>query len=180
MRFSETFGNFAFIMKARVETMRDLGPVISPFNSFQLLQGLETLSLRMDRHVQNTVALAEYLSEHPRVSWVNYPGLASSPDNALAQQYLPNGAGAVLTFGIDGGRDAGVRFIEACELCSHLANVGDAKTLVIHPASTTHRRLDGEALEAAGVSEDMVRISIGIETIDDIVWDVEQALASAN
>ncbi|MDH3226863.1 MAG: O-acetylhomoserine aminocarboxypropyltransferase/cysteine synthase [Thermoleophilia bacterium] len=178
MRFSETFGNFAFIMKARVETMRDLGPVISPFNSFQLLQGLETLSLRMDRHVQNARQLAEFLVEHPRVRWVNYPGLPSSADRALAQRYLPGGAGAVLTFGIEGGRDSGVRFIEACRLCSHLANVGDAKTLVIHPASTTHRRLDDEALEAAGVSEDMVRISVGIETIEDIIWDVDQALAA--
>ena len=175
----ETFGNFAFVMKARVETMRDLGPALAPFNAFLLLQGLETISLRMDRHVHNALALAHVLEDHPDVAWVNYPGLAASPFHALAMRYLPAGAGAVLTFGIRGGRDAGRRFIEATELCSHLANVGDAKTLVIHPASTTHRRLDAEALAAAGVTEDMIRISVGIETLDDIVWDIERALATA-
>jgi len=179
LRYAETFGNFAFVMKARAETMRDLGPALSPFNAFLLLQGLETLSLRMDRHVHNALALAGVLEDHPAVAWVNYPGLPSSPFHALAQRYLPGGAGAVLTFGIRGGRDAGRRFIEATELCSHLANVGDAKTLVIHPASTTHRRLDPDALAAAGVTEDMIRISVGIETLEDIVWDVERALAAA-
>ena len=179
MRFAETFGNFAFIMKARVETMRDLGPVLSPFNAFLLLQGLETLSLRMDRHVANAVAVAQLLQGHPAVEWVNYPGLPDSPSQALAERYLPRGAGSMVTFGIRGGREAGERFIEACELCSHLANVGDAKTLVIHPASTTHRRLDEEALAASGVTEDMIRISVGIETVDDILWDIQRALDAA-
>jgi len=178
MRFYETFGNFAFIMKARVETMRDLGPVLSPFNAFLLLQGLETLSLRMDRHVDNAAAVARFLVEHPRVTWVNYPGLPDSPHRGMADRYAPRGPGSMITFGVEGGRPAGERFIEACQLCSHLANVGDAKTLVIHPASTTHRRLDEEALAASGVTEDMVRISVGIETLDDILWDLEQALAA--
>jgi O-acetylhomoserine (thiol)-lyase len=179
MRYAETFGNFAFIMKARVETMRDLGPVISPFNSFLLLQGLETLSLRMDRHVDNALAVAEFLQGHPGVEWVRYPGLADSPDRELAMRYLPRGPGAVVTFGVRGGREAGQRLIEACELCSHLANVGDAKTLIIHPASTTHRRLDEEGLRAAGVTDDMVRVSVGLETLDDIIWDLDQAIRSA-
>ena len=179
MRFVETFGNFAFIMKARVETMRDLGPAMSPFNAFLLLQGLETLSLRMDRHVQNAVAVAGFLQDHTAVEWVNYPGLPQSPTRALAERYLPKGAGSMVTFGIRGGRAAGERFIEACELCSHLANVGDAKTLVIHPASTTHRRLDEQALAASGVTEDMIRISVGIETVDDILWDLKRALGGA-
>jgi O-acetylhomoserine (thiol)-lyase len=179
MRFAETFGNFAFIMKARVETMRDLGPAISPFNAFLLLQGLETLSLRMDRHVTNARALAEMLAAHPGVEWVNYPGLPDSPSRALAERYLPRGAGSMVTFGIRGGREAGERFIAACELCSHLANVGDAKTLVIHPASTTHRRLDEDALAASGVTRDMIRISVGIETVEDILEDVELALDRA-
>jgi O-acetylhomoserine (thiol)-lyase len=179
MRFAETFGNFAFIMKARVETMRDLGPAMSPFNAFLLLQGLETLSLRMDRHVANAVAVAQLLQGHPAVEWVNYPGLPDSPSRALAERYLSRGAGSMVTFGIRGGREAGERFIEACELCSHLANVGDAKTLVIHPASTTHRRLDEAALAASGVTEDMIRISVGIETVDDILWDIQRALDAA-
>jgi O-acetylhomoserine (thiol)-lyase len=179
MRFYETFGNFAFIMKARVETMRDLGPVMSPFNAFMLLQGLETLSLRMERHVSNALAVAEFLQAHPGVAWVRYPGLPDSPYRELAERYTPEGAGSMITFGIVGGRRAGERFIEACQLCSHLANVGDAKTLVIHPASTTHRRLDEEALAASGVTDDMVRISVGIETLDDILWDLAQALEAA-
>ena len=176
MRFAETFGNFAFIMKARVETMRDLGPAMAPFNAFLLLQGLETLSLRMDRHVENAVAVAEFLQGHPAVEWVNYPGLSGSPYRVLAERYLPRGAGSMVTFGIRGGQAAGERFIAACELCSHLANVGDAKTLVIHPASTTHRRLEPEALAASGVTQDMIRISVGIETAGDIIWDIERAL----
>ena len=179
MRFMETFGNFALIMKARVETMRDLGAALAPMNAFLLLQGLETLSLRMDRHVANALAVAEALRANPAVTWVNYPGLADSPHRELADRYLPRGAGSVVTFGIDGAREAGARFIEACQLASHLANVGDAKTLVIHPASTTHRRLDEEALAASGVTEDMVRVSVGIESIDDILWDLEGALAAA-
>ena len=179
MRFAETFGNFAFIMKARVETMRDLGPVLSPFNAFLLLQGLETLSLRMDRHVANAVAVAEFLRDHPAVDVGSYPGLADSPYRALAERYLPRGAGSVVTFGIRGGREVGERFIEACQLCSHLANVGDAKTLVIHPASTTHRRLDDALLAASGVTDDMVRISVGIETLEDVLWDLDRALGAA-
>jgi O-acetylhomoserine (thiol)-lyase len=159
--------------------MRDLGPAMSPFNAFLLLQGLETLSLRMDRHVANAVAVAQLLQGHPAVEWVNYPGLPDSPSRALAERYLSRGAGSMVTFGIRGGREAGERFIEACELCSHLANVGDAKTLVIHPASTTHRRLDEGALAASGVTEDMIRISVGIETVDDILWDIQRALDAA-
>ncbi len=179
LSYSETFGNFAFIMKARLETMRDLGPVLSPFNSFLLLQGLETLSLRMDRHVANALEVARFLSGHPGVTWVGYPGLPDSPERERVATYLPLGAGAVVTFGVRGGRDAGRRLIDACELCSHLANVGDAKTLIIHPASTTHRRLDEEGLVAAGVGEDMVRVSVGLETLADIVWDLDRAIRAA-
>jgi O-acetylhomoserine (thiol)-lyase len=176
MRFAETFGNFAFIMKARVETMRDFGSVISPMNAFLLLQGLETLSLRMRQHCANARRVAAFLRSHPRVGWVNYPDQPDSPYAANAARYLPDGQGAILTFGIDGGRAAGQCFIETLELCSHLANVGDAKTLVIHPASTTHRRLDDAALTASGVTDDMIRLSIGIEDHDDIIWDLDQAL----
>jgi O-acetylhomoserine (thiol)-lyase len=179
MRYAETFGNFAFVMKARVETMRDLGPVVSPFNAFLFLQGLETLSLRMDRHVDSALAVARFLAEHPGVEWVSYPGLPDSPHRELAERYLPRGPGAVVTFGVRGGRAAGQRLIEACELCSHLANVGDAKTLIIHPASTTHRRLDEEGLRRAGVTDDMVRVAVGLETLDDILWDLDQAIAAA-
>ena len=179
MRFFETFGNFAFVMKARAETMRDFGPVLSPFNAFLLMQGLETLSLRMTRHVENAGALAAFLRAHPRVHAVNFPDVPDSPYFASAQRYLPLGPGAILAFRIQGGREAGRRFIEACELCSHLANVGDAKTLVIHPASTTHRRLDEAALAAGGVTDDMIRVSVGLEDIEDIVWDVERALAAS-
>jgi len=179
LSYSETFGNFAFIMKARLETMRDLGPVLSPFNSFLLLQGLETLSLRMDRHVENALAVARFLSDHPGVTWVGYPGLPDSAERDRVATYLPLGAGAVVTFGVRGGREAGRRLIEACELCSHLANVGDAKTLIIHPASTTHRRLDDEGLAAAGVGDDMVRVSVGLETVADIIWDLDQAIRAA-
>ena len=176
MRFFETFGNFAFIMKARVETMRDLGPVVSPFNAFLFLQGLETLSLRMDRHCANARAIAAHLRTHPRVSWVAYPDLPDSPYAANVARYLPHGQGGILAFGIAGDREAGGRFIEACELLSHLANVGDAKTLVIHPASTTHRRLDDEALAASGVTGDMIRLSVGLEDVADLIWDIDQAL----
>ncbi|WP_217922271.1 O-acetylhomoserine aminocarboxypropyltransferase/cysteine synthase family protein [Miltoncostaea oceani] len=179
LRYAETFGNFAFVMKARVETMRDLGPVLSPFNAFLLLQGLETLSLRMDRHVASAAAVAEFLAGHPGVTWVAYPGSPGGPEAERAARYLPLGAGAVVTFGVRGGREAGRRLIEACDLCSHLANVGDAKTLIIHPASTTHRRLDEEGLALAGVGDDMVRVSVGLETLDDIVWDLDRAITAA-
>ncbi len=176
MRFHETFGNFAFIMKARVETMRDLGPVLSPFNAFLFLQGLETLSLRMDRHCANARVIAAHLRAHPRVAWVSYPDQPDSPYAAHAARYLPKGQGAIMAFGIEGDRAAGGRFIEACELLSHLANVGDAKTLVIHPGSTTHRRLDDEALAASGVTPDLIRLSVGLEDVDDLIWDIDQAL----
>ena len=179
VRFFETFGDFGFTMKVRMEIVRTLGPAISPFNSFLLLQGLETLHLRMPRHCENAQAVAEHLGNHPLVAWVNYPGLASSPYHALAQRYLPEGAGAIISFGVKGGLEAGVRFIEACRFLSHLANVGDAKTLVIHPASTTHRQLNEEEQIAAGVLPEMIRLSIGLEDIDDILWDIDQALERA-
>jgi O-acetylhomoserine (thiol)-lyase len=166
-------------MKARVEMMRDLGACMSPFNAFLFLQGLETLSMRMERHVQNARAVAEWLDQHRFVGWVNYAGLPDSPYHALAQQYLPKGPGAIFTFGIKGGRDAGRRFIEAVTLHSHLANVGDAKSLVIHPGSTTHQQLTDEEQVAAGISPDMIRISVGLEDLDDILWDLEQALSAS-
>jgi O-acetylhomoserine (thiol)-lyase len=163
-------------MKVRAEMMRDFGACMSPFNAFLMLQGLETLSLRMKQHCQNGLAVAKYLSEHPLVTWVNYPGLPDSPYYKLAQKYLPRGAGSIMTFGIKGGVEAGIKFIESVELLSHLANVGDAKSLVIHPASTTHRRLSEEERLASGVTPDMIRLSIGLEDVEDIIWDIEQAL----
>ena len=179
MRYWETFGNFTFIMKARVEMMRDLGACLSPFNAFLFLQGLETLSLRMDRHVQNAMAIATWLHEHRFVSWVSYPGLADNPYYERAKKYLPKGAGAIFTFGIKGGRAAGRRFIEAVKIHSHLANVGDAKSLVIHPGSTTHQQLTDEEQITAGLNPDMIRISIGLESLDDLLWDLDQALTAS-
>lgn len=179
VRFFETFGDFGYMMKCRMETLRTLGPCLSPLNAFLLLQGLETLHVRMDRHVSNAQRVAEFLEAHPQVAWVNFPGLKSSKYHALAQKYLPKGTGSIMTFGIKGGMQAGVKFIEACQFLSHLANVGDAKTLVIHPASTTHRQLSEEEQIRAGVGPDMIRLSIGIEEIDDILWDIEQALEKA-
>ena len=176
VRFYETFGDFGYTMKARMETLRTLGAALSPFNAFMLLQGLETLHVRMDRHCENALAVAQFLEAHPRVSWVNYPGLKSSKYYTLAQKYLPKGASAVMTFGVKGGAAAGVKFIEAAQFMSHLANVGDAKTLVIHPASTTHRQLAEDEQLKAGVTPDMIRLSVGIENIDDILWDIGQAL----
>jgi O-acetylhomoserine (thiol)-lyase len=176
VRFHETFGDFAFTMKARMEVMRVFGPTISPFNSWLLLQGLETLPVRMDRHCANALAVAKFLQDHPRVSWVNFPGLPSNQYHALAKRYMPKGAGSLLSFGIKGGFDAGVKFIEALQFVSHLANIGDAKSLVIHPASTTHRQLSEEEQVKAGVPPDMVRLSIGLESVDDILWDLGQAL----
>ena len=176
IRFFETFGDFGFTMKARCETLRTMGPAASPFNSFMLLQGLETLHVRMDRHVENAVGVANYLQDHPLVSWVNYPGLEDNPYYSLAQKYLPKGAGSIMSFGIEGGQEAGTKFIEGVQFLSHLANVGDAKTLVIHPASTIHRQLSEEQQISAGVTSDMVRISVGLETLDDILWDLDQAL----
>ncbi|NPV78144.1 MAG: O-acetylhomoserine aminocarboxypropyltransferase/cysteine synthase [Anaerolineae bacterium] len=166
----------AFILKARVQILRDFGGCLSPFNSFLFLQGLETLSLRMERHVQNAQKVAEFLQSHPRVSWVAYPGLKTSPDYTAAQKYLPKGPGAILGFGIKGGAPAGKKFIESLKLFSHLANVGDAKSLAIHPATTTHSQLNEEQQISAGVTPDFVRLSIGLEDIEDILWDLDQAL----
>jgi len=176
VRFYETFGDFGFTMKCRMEGLRTFGPALSPFNAFLLLQGVETLSLRMERHCANALAVARYLQDHARVAWVNYPGLPGNRYHALAGKYLPKGAGAVLTFGIKGGAAAGAKFIDSVEFLSHLANIGDAKTLVIHPASTTHRQLSEEQQIAAGVGPDLIRLSVGLETLDDILWDIDQAL----
>jgi O-acetylhomoserine (thiol)-lyase len=161
-----------FAIKLRVQTLRDIGAAQSPFNSWQTIQGIETLSIRVERHVQNTQAVAEYLEKHPKVSWVKYPGLKSHPEYARAKKYLPKGAGAILGFGIKGGAAAGRKFIESLQLFSHLANVGDAKSLAIHPATTTHSQLSAEEQVTAGVSPDFIRLSIGIEDIDDILWDL--------
>jgi O-acetylhomoserine (thiol)-lyase len=177
--FHETFGDFGFTMRARMETLRTLGPALSPFNAWLLLQGLETLHLRMERHCRNALAVARFLEDHPRVAWVSYPMLESSPYHGLAKRYLPRGAGAILAFGIEGGQPAGERFIEAVQFLSHLANVGDARSLVIHPASTTHRQLSEAEQIAAGVPPDMIRLSIGLETLDDILWDIDQALGKS-
>ncbi len=184
VKFWETFGDFAYTMKARFEVLRVHGAALAPLSAFLLLQGLETLHVRMERHVQNARRVAEFLSEHPRVSWVNWPGLKSSPYYALAKKYLrpidgEPGASSVLAFGIKGGAAAGEKFIDALQFLSHLANIGDAKSLVIHPASTTHRQLNDEELRKAGVLPEMIRLSIGIESIDDILWDLEQALAKS-
>lgn len=165
-----------FAIKARVQMLRDIGACQAPFNSWQTLQGIETLSLRMERHVQNAQAVAEFLEQHPKVNWVTYPGLKSHPDYERAKRYLPKGAGAILGFGIKGGLEAGRKFIESLQLFSHLANVGDAKSLAIHPATTTHSQLSPEEQLSAGVSPDFIRLSIGIEDIDDILWDLDQAL----
>ncbi len=179
IRFYETFGDFAYIMKARVEGLRDFGPALSPFNSFMFLQGLETLKLRMRAHSEHALAVARFLEKHGRVAWVNYPGLESRRYNELAKRYLPHGAGAILTFGIKGGLEAGRKFIEALQVFSHLANVGDAKSLVIHPASTTHQQLTTEEKLAGGISDDLIRLSIGLEELDDILWDLDQALRAS-
>jgi O-acetylhomoserine (thiol)-lyase len=177
--FHETFGDFGYTMKARMEIMRTFGPALSPMNAWLLLQGLESLHVRMDRHCANALAVAQFLKNHPRVAWVNYPGLPESKHYALAKKYLPKGASGLLNFGVKGGAKAGERFIEAAQFMSHLANIGDAKTLVIHPASTTHRQMSDEEQAKAGVSPDMVRMSVGIESLDDILWDIDQALSEA-
>ncbi len=174
-----TLGAPAFILKARVQILRDFGGSLSPFNSFLFLQGLETLSLRIERHVSNAQKVAEFLHEHPKVSWVAYPGMPDSRDYAAAQKYLPKGAGAILGFGIQGGAAAGKKFIESLQLFSHLANVGDAKSLAIHPATTTHSQLNEEQQISAGVTPDFVRLSVGLEDIEDILWDLDQALQQA-
>jgi O-acetylhomoserine (thiol)-lyase len=177
--YSEALGAAAFIAKARVQLLRDIGPAISPQNAFQFTLGLETLHVRMKEHIANTKKVVEYLESHPAVSWVSYPGHDAHPDQELAGKYLPKGTGAVVVFGIDGGRDAGAKLINSVELWSHLANVGDAKSLIIHPASTTHQQLDAEGLKAAGVPEDLIRLSVGIEHIDDLIADLEQAIHHA-
>ncbi|HPK53293.1 MAG TPA: O-acetylhomoserine aminocarboxypropyltransferase/cysteine synthase [Smithellaceae bacterium] len=182
MRFVEDLkpsGNIAYILKARVTLLRDLGPALSPFNSFLFLQGLETLHLRMLRHSENALAVAQYMERHPKVNWVNYPGLSSSPEKDRAARYLPRGAGAIVGFGIKGGAGAGKNFINSLRLISHLANIGDAKSLAIHPASTTHQQLSVEEQAATGVTPDFIRLSVGIEHIEDILADIEQALAKA-
>ncbi len=179
MVLHETFGNFAFAIACRVLGLRDFGPSISPFNAFLISTGLETLPLRMQRHCDNAQKVAEWLRNHPKVAWVSYPGLADDPNHALQQKYSPKGAGAVFTFGLKGGFDAGVRVVEGVEMFSHVANIGDTKSLIIHPASTTHRQLSDEQKAAAGAGPDVVRLSIGIEDVEDIVADLEQALAKA-
>jgi O-acetylhomoserine (thiol)-lyase len=179
MNFAETFGEYAFLMRARTEVLRDVGAALSPMNAFLLLQGLETLPLRMKAHVENARAVAAFLRERDEVAWINYAELADSPYRGLARKYLPDGAGSIFTFGLRGGRDAGRAFIEALELWSHLANVGDAKSLVIHPASTTHQQLSDEELATSGVSPDMVRLSVGLEDPADLIWDLENALHAA-
>ncbi|TFH46953.1 MAG: O-acetylhomoserine aminocarboxypropyltransferase/cysteine synthase, partial [Lysobacterales bacterium] len=179
VRFYETFGDFGFTMRVRCEVLRTFGAALSPFNSWLLIQGLETLPVRMDRHCENAMAVATFLRDHPRVSWVNYPGLPDNRYYELGKKYMPKGVSSILTFGVEGGHQAGVKFIEAAQFMSHLANVGDAKTLIIHPASTTHRQLSEEDQITAGVTPDMIRISVGLESIDDILWDIDQALSQS-
>ena len=179
LRWWDNFGEYAFCTRLRAEQMRDVGACLSPFDAFFLLCGLETLPLRMDAHVANARAVAEWLDADDRVSWVRWAGLPGHPHHERAQRYLPKGPGSIFTFGVDGGRAAGARFIDALQLVSHLANVGDAKTLVIHPASTTHQQLSEADLAATGVSADMVRLSVGLEDVEDIIWDLDQALAAA-
>ena len=166
-------------MRIRAEAMRDFGATMSPMTAFLLLQGIETLSLRMDKHLLNTNALLDFLSNHKQVSWVSHPSLPTHSSHALAKKYLPKGAGSVVSFGVKGGRDAGKAFIENVQLASHLANVGDGKTLIIHPATTTHSRIDAEALVAAGITEDMVRLSVGLENVEDIKADFENGFRAA-
>ncbi|HXF35473.1 MAG TPA: O-acetylhomoserine aminocarboxypropyltransferase/cysteine synthase family protein [Candidatus Acidoferrales bacterium] len=179
LNFAETFGEFAFLMRARVEVLRDVGAALSPMNAFLLVQGVETLPLRMAQHVENALAIAVHLKAHPSVAWVNYAGLPDSPYYERAQEYLPKGAGSIFTFGLKGGREAGRAFIESLELWSHLANVGDAKSLVIHPATTTHQQLTDADMIAAGISPEMIRLSVGLEDVEDLVWDLNRALEKA-
>ena len=178
VRWYETFGDFGFTMRCRMETLRVWGAALSPTSAWQILQGVETLPLRMERHCANALAVARYLKDDPRVSFVNYPGLEDHPQHALAKRQM-RGASGLLAFGVKGGERAGVRFIEAARFMSHLVNIGDVRTLVSHPASTTHRQLDPEQLAAAGVTPDLIRISVGLEHVDDILWDIDQALSRA-
>ena len=179
LKYTEALGPMAFIIRLRVQILRDLGACLSPFNSFAFLQGLETLHLRMQRHAENALAVAQYLEKHEQVSWVSYPSLPSHSDYQKAQKYLPKGAGSIFTFGIKGGLEAGRKLINSLKLFSLLANVGDAKSLVIHPASTTHSQLTAEQRASAGVPDDMVRLSIGIEDVQDIIEDLQQALEAS-
>ncbi|HYS35347.1 MAG TPA: O-acetylhomoserine aminocarboxypropyltransferase/cysteine synthase family protein [Pseudonocardiaceae bacterium] len=179
LKYWENFGEYAFCTRLRAEQLRDIGPVLSPHSAFLLLQGVETLPQRMDDHVGNARDVATWLAADPRVSWVSYAGLPDHPHHDRANRYLPLGPGAVFSFGVRGGRAAGERFVESVALCSHLANVGDVRTLVIHPASTTHRQLTDEQLVSGGVTPDLIRLSVGLEDVDDIVWDLDQALAEA-
>jgi O-acetylhomoserine (thiol)-lyase len=183
LKYWETFGDFpelgniAFTIRARVLLLRDLGPTLSPFNAFQFLQGLETLELRVKKHAENALTVAKHLKEHPKVAWVNYPGLEDNVNHKIASKYLKEGYGGLVGFGVKGGLEAGIKFIESVELFSHLANIGDAKSLVIHPASTTHQQLTKEEQECTGVTEDFVRLSIGLENVEDIIADIDQALS---
>lgn len=179
LRFVETFGDMAFTMHSHAVGLRDLGPALAPQNAFLLLTGIETLALRMERHCQNAQAVAEWLSDHSMVEWVSYAGLPGNPYKALQEKYLPKGAGSVFTFGVKGGYKAGARLVESCELFSHLANIGDVRSLILHPASTTHRQLTEEQRRAAGAGEEVIRLSIGLETVEDIIADLDQALAAA-
>jgi O-acetylhomoserine (thiol)-lyase len=179
INFWEEFGPSAFATRIRAEEMRDIGPSMSPMNAFLLLQGIETLSLRMDRHLSNTKEILQYLDSHEQVSWVNHPDMPDHNSHNIAKKYMPKGAGSIITFGVKGGRDAGQAFIENVKLASHLANVGDAKTLIIHPATTTHSRIDAKALVAAGITEDMIRISVGIENVTDITQDFNNGFRAA-
>jgi O-acetylhomoserine (thiol)-lyase len=180
LNFYETFGQTAFCTKTRAVPLRDLGPALSPQNAFYILTGIETLPLRMERHCANAQAVAEFLGSHPAVAWVSYAGLPSSPYAALAARYLPKGAGSVFTFGLKGGYEAGVKVVESVELWSHLANVGDTRSLIIHPASTTHRQLTDEQRDAAGAGNDVIRLSVGIETVADLIADLDQAIGTAD
>jgi O-acetylhomoserine (thiol)-lyase len=180
LTFTETFGDFAYTMKTRAVALRDLGPSMAPFNAFLTITGIETLHLRMQRHVENAQAVAEFLEKHPAVAWVSYAGLKSSPFHQLAKKYMPRGAGSVFTFGVKGGYATGVKVVEAVELFSHLANIGDTRSLIIHPASTTHRQLTEEQQIKAGAGPDVVRLSIGIESIDDLIYDLDRALTAAS
>jgi O-acetylhomoserine (thiol)-lyase len=179
MKFVEVFGPLAYIIKARVEGLRDFGPCISPFNSFLMIQGIETLKFRMEAHSRNALAVAEWLEGQAAISWVKYPGLKSSPYRENSRKYLPKGQGSIVTFGIKGGMEAGRKLIDHVKIFSHLANLGDAKSLIIHPASTTHQQLSDEQQLAAGVTKDLVRISVGIEEVEDLFWDLEQAIAAS-
>jgi O-acetylhomoserine (thiol)-lyase len=179
MVFSQVFGPIAYIIKVRVEGLRDFGPCMSPFNSFLFIQGIETLPYRMEAHSRNAMAVAEWLETNPAVTWVKYPGLKSSPYYDLSQKYLPKGQGSIVTFGIKGGRDAGRKLIDSVKIFSHLANLGDAKSLIIHPSTTTHQQLSESQQLDAGVTPDLVRISVGIEDLDDIIWDLDQAIAAS-